>query len=121
MSHPSNLRSETLNMVLLPVQHILGDKQRERAVLHAQLLDMCVEPLLDLFPDEIRSRLNPSVKEQTSNCLALYLKNEAARDIVVVQHITLGKDLLIPSREILLFRHINTDQSGAFEFLLRGL
>lgn len=63
----------------------------------------------------------PSVRKRTSDCIALYLENKAARDIVIVQHITLNNDLLIPSREILLFRHVNTDQSGSVEFLLAGL
>lgn len=57
MSHPSNFRSKTLNMVLLPSQHILRDEQWERAVLYAHLLDMGVKPLLYLFPDEVRCRL----------------------------------------------------------------
>lgn len=57
MSHPSNLRREALNMVLLPIQHIFGNEKRERAVLHAHLLDVRVEPLLDLFPDEVRGGL----------------------------------------------------------------
>lgn len=63
MSHPSNLRSKALNVVLLPVQHILGDKQREGAVLYTHLLDMRVEPLLDLLPDEVRRGLQAVSKE----------------------------------------------------------
>lgn len=57
MSHPSDLRSKALNMVLLLIQDLLGDEQRECAVLHAHLLNMRVEPLLDLLPDEVRGGL----------------------------------------------------------------
>lgn len=57
MSNPGNFGSKTLNVVLLFGQHILRNEQRKRAVLDAHLLDMRVEPLLDLFPDGVRSRL----------------------------------------------------------------
>lgn len=50
---PSDLGSKALNVVLLALQHILRHEQGERAVLDTHLLDTCVEPLLDLLPDEV--------------------------------------------------------------------
>jgi hypothetical protein len=57
MSHPGDLSSEALNVILLTLQHILRHKEREGAVLHTHLLDTEVEVLLDLFPDEVRGGL----------------------------------------------------------------
>lgn len=70
MGNPGDLGSETLNMVLLTLQDILGNEERERAVLHADALiygqlqsrsgiiiivylDLLVEPVLDFLPDEV--------------------------------------------------------------------
>jgi hypothetical protein len=38
MGNPGDLGSETLNVVLLTLQDILGNEERERAVLHADAL-----------------------------------------------------------------------------------
>lgn len=57
MGHPGDLSSESLNVILLTLQHILRHKERERAVLHTHLLDTEVEVLLDLLPDEVGSGL----------------------------------------------------------------
>ena len=53
MSHPGDLGSEAFNVVLLALQHILGNEQGERTVLDSHLLDLLVEPVLDLLPDEV--------------------------------------------------------------------
>ena len=50
-----------------------------------------------------------------------HLENEASGDIVVVKHITLGQDLLVPTREVLLLGDIDTDQSSALDLLLGSL
>ena len=57
MSHPGNFGGEALNVVLLSLQHIFRHKQRERAVLDTHLLDVRVEPLLNLLPDREGGRL----------------------------------------------------------------
>lgn len=90
MSHPSDLRGKALNMILLPIQHIFGNKKRERTVLYAHLLNMRVEPLLDLLPDEVGGRLGASVVDMRASSLAKYLQNKAARDVVVIKHLALG-------------------------------
>lgn len=123
MSNPGNFGSKTLNVILLFSQHILGNEQRERAVLDSHLLDMRVEPLLDLLPNAVRSGLvvrnQHPVKQHSSGKIRRisYLENKASRHIVVVQHVTLGKNLLIPSWEILLLGHIDTNQGGTIALL----
>jgi hypothetical protein len=57
MGNPGDFSSETLNVILLTLQNILRHEQRERAVLDANALDLLVEPVLDLFPNEVRSGL----------------------------------------------------------------
>jgi hypothetical protein len=57
MGNPGDFSSETLNVILLTLQNILRHEQRERAVLDAHALDLLVEPVLDLFPNEVRSGL----------------------------------------------------------------
>lgn len=54
---PGNFRSEPFNVVLLALEHLRGDKHGEVAVLHADSLDVIVEPALDLLPNRIRPRL----------------------------------------------------------------
>mmetsp|Transcript_40359 Transcript_40359/g.96863 ORF Transcript_40359/g.96863 Transcript_40359/m.96863 type:complete len:200 (+) Transcript_40359:955-1554(+) len=49
---PRHLRGKTLHVVLLRLQRPLGNEQRKIRILHPQLLDLCVEPLLDLLPNE---------------------------------------------------------------------
>ena len=58
MGDPSNLCCKTFNMVFLPFQHILRDKQGKRAVPDAQLFDLDIEPLLDFFPNKVGCGLN---------------------------------------------------------------
>jgi len=50
-----------------------------------------------------------------------YLENVASGDVVVVQHVSLGENLLIPSREIILLADCDTDKLGAVNGLLLGL
>lgn len=112
MSDPSDFSSKTLDVVLLLFKHILGDEQRERTVLDANLLDVHVEPVLDFLPDAVRSGLavyQYDAEKEFTECIISYLENEASRDVVVVQHVTLGENLLIPSGEVLLLGHIDTD------------
>ena len=69
MSNPGNFGSKTLNVILLLGQHILGNEERERAVLDSHLFDMRVEPLLDLLPNAVRSGL--AVKKSAPSKTAL--------------------------------------------------
>lgn len=120
MSDPSDFSSKTLDVVLLLFKYILRDKQRERAVLDANLLNVHIEPVLDFLPDGVRSGLavyQYDAKREFTESMISYLENKASRDIVVVQHITLGENLLIPPGEVLLLGHIDTDQSRAITLL----
>jgi hypothetical protein len=57
MGDPGNFGSEALDVVLLPLQSILGNKQRKRAILDAHFLDLVIEPLLNHLPHEVRRGL----------------------------------------------------------------
>ena len=39
-----------------------------------------------------------------------HLQDIAARDVVVVEHLPFGQDLLVPAREVVLFPYINANQ-----------
>ena len=53
--------------------------------------------------------------------MATHLENETSGDIIVVKHITLGENLLVPTGEVLLLGDIDTDQSSTLDLLLGGL
>ena len=53
---PCDFRSEARDVVLFFVQGGLGHEHGEVDVLHAVDLELCVSKLLDLLPDEERSR-----------------------------------------------------------------
>ena len=53
MSDPSNFCGEPLDVGLFPVEHIFRDEQRKGAVLYTHLLDLDVEPFLNLLPYEV--------------------------------------------------------------------
>lgn len=50
-----------------------------------------------------------------------YLQNVASRDVIVIEHVSLGQNLLIPSREIALFRNREADKLGVLDGLLNLL
>lgn len=54
--HISHLSGEALHMRCFRLQRLLGDEQREVAVLHAQDRDALVEPAVDAVPDLVRVR-----------------------------------------------------------------
>lgn len=54
LSDPCDLGSETLNVVLLLLESAGGDKHGEVGVLDTELLNLDVEPGLDLLPDRVR-------------------------------------------------------------------
>ena len=60
MSHPGDLSSKTLDVILLSLQDILGDEEGKGTVLHTDLLNVRVEPLLDFLPNAVRSGLSES-------------------------------------------------------------
>jgi len=57
MGNPGDLSSKTLDVILLTLQDILRHEQGERAVLDANALDLLVEPVLNLLPNEVGSGL----------------------------------------------------------------
>lgn len=67
LGDPCDLGRKTLDVVLLLLEPRGGDEHREVGVLDAKLLDLGVEPSLDLFPDGVR----------------LGAENVAARDVVI--------------------------------------
>ncbi|KAI3476391.1 hypothetical protein L1887_62043 [Cichorium endivia] len=81
---PSDLGGEALDVVLLALEHVCGDEHGEVAVLDADLLDLCVEEVLDGLPDKV----GPG------------LEDVAARDVVVVEHVTLAQHLCVPLWEV---------------------
>lgn len=61
MCNPSDLSSETLDMILLSLQNVFGNEKRERTIPDAHLLDLVVEPVLDGLPNEVgRGLFRPS-------------------------------------------------------------
>jgi hypothetical protein len=59
--NPSDLSSETLDMVLLSLQNVFGNEKRERTIPDAHFLDLVVEPVLDGLPNEVgRGLFRPS-------------------------------------------------------------
>ena len=77
---PRDFGGETLDVVLLTLEHLGGDEHGEVRVLDAELLDVRVEPALDDLPDAVRP----------------WLEDVAARDVVVVDHVRLGENLIPP-------------------------
>jgi hypothetical protein len=53
MRNPRDFSGETLNVVLLALQNILRNKKGERAVLDTKLLDLLVQEVLNLLPNEV--------------------------------------------------------------------
>mmetsp|Transcript_6675 Transcript_6675/g.22987 ORF Transcript_6675/g.22987 Transcript_6675/m.22987 type:complete len:376 (-) Transcript_6675:559-1686(-) len=84
LGDPRHLRGKVLHVVLLLVQHALRDEKREVAVLHAEGLDLPVEPLVDGVPDAVR----PGPEDV------------ATRDLVVADHLALRADLGVPVSEL---------------------
>jgi hypothetical protein len=54
LGDPCDLGSETFNVVLLLLESAGGDEHGEVGVLDTELLDLNVEPGLDLLPDRVR-------------------------------------------------------------------
>ncbi len=52
VSYPSYLCSEALYMVLFPLEDILGNEHWESAIPDSYTLDLVIEPVLYLLPDE---------------------------------------------------------------------
>lgn len=57
VSNPGDLSRESLDVVLLLIEHVLGDEQRERAISHTHFPNLVIEVFLDLLPDEKGMRL----------------------------------------------------------------
>lgn len=94
LGDPRDLRGKTLDVVLLLLQNSGRHKHGEVGVLDAQLLDLDVEPLLDLLPHKVGGGSH----------------DVAAGHVVVVQHLSLGDNLLVPSGEVVLLVDGDSDQ-----------
>ena len=104
MCYPRDLRSEAFNVRFLPLKNILRNEQGESTVANSNLPDLVVEPILDAFPHM------PGVGFQ----------NVAARYIIIVQHVSLRKHLVIPTRKVIFLRNVDTYECSAiFFFTLR--
>lgn len=126
---PRDLGRETLDVVLLPLEHLGRHKHGEVGVLHAELLaggasrqilrhapdrrgkrghvHSRVEPVLDLLPDAVTRRL----------------EDVAPRDIVVVEHLTLDQHLGVPFSKVgltLFDRNSELDPRLALELATCG-
>ena len=80
LGDPSNLSCEALHVFLLLVEGFLSDKDWEVAILHANLLESHIHESLDLLPD---------IEGEGS-------EDVAAGDVIVLDHVGLGDDLLVP-------------------------
>ena len=78
LGDPGDLWREVSNMGLLSLESSLGDEDWEVAVLDAEFLDFAIEKVLDLFPDEV----------------GRWTENVASRDVVVLNQLSLGDDLV---------------------------
>lgn len=54
---PSDLRGETLDVILLPLEDFLRHKHREICIFNAHLFDLRVEPLFIVAPDKSRCKM----------------------------------------------------------------
>jgi hypothetical protein len=75
-------------VVLFSLQSSFGNKHREVSVVDSLSLELIIEVSLDLLPDEVSSGS----------------KDVAPWNIVVVDHLRLSDDFLVPFREIGFFR-----------------
>jgi hypothetical protein len=57
LCHPRDLGSETLDVLLLSLQVVCADEDREVGVANFERLDFVVEPKFDEFPDRVRGGL----------------------------------------------------------------
>jgi len=54
LGHPGDLSGKTLNVLLLALQVVCADEDREVCIADFECLDLVVEPSLDGLPDGIR-------------------------------------------------------------------
>ena len=78
-------------MILLLAKSSLRDEHGEVAVLHSILLEAGVEETLNTFPNEVGE----------------WPEDVASRDFVILDHLTLCNDLLIPLGEVLFLSVLN--------------
>ena len=74
---PSDFRRESFYVVLFSLQDRRGHEHREVGILHTKLLDLCIEPGLNLLPDTIGP----------------WLEDVTTADVVVLQHVCFEQDL----------------------------
>ena len=112
-------------MVLLGVEPLLGDKQREARVLHAHLLDLAVEELGDPLPDAERRRaqdvaacrrprasdLASSITERRRRAplfrglLGFRVDKQHTRHVVVADELARDDGLRVPRGKVLGLAH----------------
>ena len=89
---PCNLSRKSLNMILLFVKSICCNKHWEVTILNTDSFEFFIHVALDLFPDVVRN----------------WSENVASWNIVVLNHICLGNNLLIPFWKVLFFSVLYT-------------
>mmetsp|Transcript_16181 Transcript_16181/g.33201 ORF Transcript_16181/g.33201 Transcript_16181/m.33201 type:complete len:762 (+) Transcript_16181:84-2369(+) len=85
LGDPGDLGGEALDVVLLFLEAVLGDEEGEVGVLHVQLLDLDVEPVLNVLPYLV----TPRPQDVTPG------------DVVVADHLAQDYDVAVPHGEVL--------------------
>lgn len=98
LGDPSDFRGEAFNVLLFFVEGSFSDEHGEVSVLDTESLESRVHEALNLFPDEVRTGS----------------EDVASRDIVVLNQVRLSDHLLVPLREVLLFRVLNSFVMASF-------
>lgn len=104
LGHPCHFRGKACDVVLLGLQGVLAHEEGEIRVLDTELLDLVVEPALDLLPDRIR----PGAQ------------NVATRNVTVINHLAESDGLRVPVGEVLLLLD-GQAQHGLSLHVLRGV
>ena len=138
LGDPGNLGREALDVVLFPLEDGLGHKHGEVGVVDAESLDVTVEPGCERRSERgqealERGRLQVSSEQEGREGRTLNLlpdavrpglEDVAARDVVVVEHLALDEDLLVPVAEdglLLLDRDAELDAGLALDVGLTRL
>lgn len=91
---PSNLGSETLNVLFFSLECLFGNKHREVSIFDSMLFYEHIEESLNIFPNSI----SPGPQDVT------------AWDIIIIEHARFVNNVSVPTWEIFLFLRFNTQQ-----------
>jgi len=98
--NPGDLGRESVDVILLPLKNLLGNKHGEVSVLNPVCLDFVIEPPLDGFPDAVGP----------------WFQDVAPTDVIVVQHIRFQQDIGVPGGEILILLRADGDLNCIISF-----